>query len=164
MQSRSLVLEASEWGPLTYSKVRPLRVHNVSRYCKWEINFFVANRKKDIASNKESYVLWSSYSPEYPLRKSFRRFAETIFRFGVLQLRVDGVEIVHLRVIASEVYYFNILQDNVRALFILQAKVGRVLVGQCRLLWLEVEIFRIIKLRTHRRLTLEPELPRRLIQ
>jgi hypothetical protein len=62
----------------------------------------------------------------------------TIFRFGVLQLRVDRVERQHLKVIAFEVYSLNILQDNVRALFMLQAKVGRVLVGQCRLLWLEV--------------------------
>jgi hypothetical protein len=64
--------------------------------------------------------------------------AETIFRFGVLQPRVDRVERLHLKVIVFEVYYFNILQNNVRALFILQAKVGRVLVGQYRLLWLEV--------------------------
>jgi hypothetical protein len=48
---------------------------------------------------------------------------KTIFRFGVLQLRVGRVEILHPRVIASEVYYFNILQVSVRALFILQAKV-----------------------------------------
>jgi hypothetical protein len=41
----------------------------------------------------------------------------TIFRFGVLQLRVDRVERLHLQVIAFEVYYFNILQDNVHALF-----------------------------------------------
>jgi hypothetical protein len=48
--------------------------------------------------------------------------AETIFRFGVLQLRVeqqrvDRVEILHPRVIAFELYYFNILQDSVRALY-----------------------------------------------
>jgi hypothetical protein len=58
--------------------------------------------------------------------------AETIFRFGVLQLRVellrveqlrvDRVKILHPRVIASELHYFNMLQDSVRALFILQAR------------------------------------------
>jgi hypothetical protein len=53
---------------------------------------------------------------------------KTIFRFGVLQLRVGRVEILHLKVIASKVYYFNILQVNVRALFILQAKVLLVVV------------------------------------
>jgi hypothetical protein len=45
---------------------------------------------------------------------------------------------MHLEVVASKVGYLNILQDRVCALFILQAKAGRVLVGQCRLLWLEV--------------------------
>ena len=42
-----------------------------------------------------------------------------IFRFGVLQLRVDRVEILHPREIASEVFYFHILQVSVRALFVL---------------------------------------------
>jgi hypothetical protein len=72
------------------------------------------------------------------LQYSITYRAEPIFRFGVLQLRVDRVEILHLKVIASEVYDFNILQDNAHALFILQAKVGRVLAGQCRPLWHEV--------------------------
>jgi len=48
--------------------------------------------------------------------------AATIFRSGVLQLRVDQVDILHYRVIGPEVHYFNILQDSIRALFILQAR------------------------------------------
>jgi len=34
---------------------------------------------------------------------------KTIFRFGVLQLRVGRIKILHPKVIAFEVYYFNIL-------------------------------------------------------
>ena len=64
----------------------------------------------------------------------------------VEQLRVDLAEILHPRVIASKVHYFNILQDSVRVLFILQAKVGRVLVRQCRLLWLEhMEVLQVMR-------------------
>ena len=48
---------------------------------------------------------------------------KTIFKFGVLQLQVSQVKILHPKVIASKVYYFNILQVSVCALFILQAKV-----------------------------------------
>jgi hypothetical protein len=62
--------------------------------------------------------------------------AETIFRFGVLQLRVGRVEILHPRVIASEVHNFNILQNSVRALFIRQARVLSAVVLELRVLGL----------------------------
>jgi len=51
---------------------------------------------------------------------------ETIFRFGVLQLRLHRFEILHFEVVASKVGYLNILQDRVCALFILQAKAVRI--------------------------------------
>ena len=74
-------------------------------------------------------------------------YLETIFRFGVLQLRLHWFEKPHLEVVASKVGYLNILQDCICALFILQAKVDRVLAGQCRLLWLEVHESKLVELR-----------------
>jgi hypothetical protein len=46
-------------------------------------------------------------------------YLETIFRFGVLQLRLHRFERLHLEVVASKVGYLNMLQDRVCALFIL---------------------------------------------
>jgi len=44
---------------------------------------------------------------------------ETIFRFGVLRLRLHRFETIHLEVVTSKVRYLNILQDHVYALFTL---------------------------------------------
>jgi hypothetical protein len=72
---------------------------------------------------------------------------ETIFRFGVLQLRLHRFETMHFEVVASKVRYLNILQDRVCALFILQAKAVRIVVVQFGLLWLEVHEFSLVELR-----------------
>ena len=71
---------------------------------------------------------------------------ETIFRFGVLQLRLHWFETIHLEVVASEVGYLNILQDRVCALFTLQAKAVRIVLVQFGVLWLEVHEFSLVEL------------------
>jgi hypothetical protein len=55
---------------------------------------------------------------------------ETIFRFGVLQLRMYRFETMHFEVIASKVGYLNKPQDRVCVLFILQAKAVRIAILQ----------------------------------
>jgi hypothetical protein len=52
--------------------------------------------------------------------------SHSIFRFGVLQLRLHRCETIHLEVVASKAGYLNILRDRVCALFILQAKAVRI--------------------------------------
>jgi len=64
-------------------------------------------------------------NPEITQKKQLRN---SIFRFGVLQLRLHWFETIHLEVVASEVGYLNILQDCVCALFTLQAKTVRIVV------------------------------------
>ncbi len=75
---------------------------------------------------------------------------ETIFRFGVLQLRLHRFETMHVEVVAFKVGYLNILQDRVCALFILQAEAVRIVVVQFGLLWLEVHEFSLVELRARR--------------
>ena len=77
----------------------------------------------------------------HPVSKLTSKLYFSIFRFGVLQLRLHRFETIHREVVTSELEYLNILQDRVCALFALQAKAVRIVVIQFELLWLEVHEF-----------------------